>query len=252
MHVIKILLFRYDNHFIIKAIARRYGTAKISLLASTKEKYTRIKTPNFCIHDSYSHLSDKLETLASNLKDHGIENFRLVRKEFPDDIKFNACIQKLIYPYSYMDSFERFSEPIPEADKFYNDLSEEPIDEAEYARMRETCKIFDIKNLGQLHDLYLKIDVLILASVFEYYRKMALQEYGLDPAYYVSSPSFSFDAMLFKTDVELELIKDEEIYNFIESGMRGEYYKFDMNELFYQNIFISDYLLILNIYYRHP
>ena len=203
-------------------MARRYGTAKISLLANTKEKYTRIKTPKFFVHDSYSHLSDKLNNLANNLKDKGVEHFNLVRKEFPDHVKFNASIQKLVYPYSYMDSFDKFTEPIPGPDAFYNDLTDESIEPAEYERLLTTCEIFDISNLGQLHDLYLKIDVLILACVFEFYRKMGINEYGLDPAFYVSSPSFSFDAMLFKTGVELELIKDEEIYNFIDSGMRGQ------------------------------
>ena len=215
--------FRYDNHFIIKEIARRYGTAKISLLANTKEKYTRIKTPKFFIHDSFSHLSDSLDKLARNLKDKGTEYFSLVRNEFTDDIEFNACIQKLIYPYSYMDSFEKFSESIPSSETFYNDLLDKPIDDAEYDRLLDTCKIFNVRNLGQLHDLYLKIDVLILGSVFEFYRSMGMNEYGLDPAFYVSSPSFSFDAMLFKTGVELELIKDESIYNLFEAGMRGNY-----------------------------
>ena len=65
------------------------------------------------------------------------------------------------------------------------------------------------------------MDVLLLASCFEYYRSMGMKEYGLDPAFYVSSPSFSFDAMLLKTNVELELISDPTMYIFFELGLRG-------------------------------
>lgn len=50
---------------------------------------------------------------------------------------------------------------------------------------------------------------------------MAMSEYKLDPAFYVSSPSFSFDAMLLMTNIELDLIKDPTMYIFIELGLRG-------------------------------
>ena len=214
------MIFRYDNHFIIQELAKQCKTSNIELLANTKEIYVRIKTPKFLFHDSYSHLNDSLDNLAKNLKDKGSEYFTFVRDEFPDDTKFTACLQKLVYPYTYMNSFEKFAEAIPDESKFHNDLTNEPIDDIEYKRLKYVCKIFNIQTLGELHDLYLKIDVLILASVFEFYRKMGLDEYGLDPAFYVSAPSFSFDAMLFKTKVELELIKDEEMYNFFENGVR--------------------------------
>ena len=72
--------------------------------------------------------------------------------------------------------------------------------------------------LGQLHDLYLKIDVLILACVFEDYRRLGLEIFQLDPCYYVSSPSYSFDAMLWVTKVKLELLTDKEMYSFFEKG----------------------------------
>ena len=193
----------------------------MKLLATTKEKYSRIETPNHIFMDSFAHLPDSLAKLTLNLKDKGSEQFDLVRKEFPENSKFNVCLQKLIYPYTYMDSFEKFDEPIPGPEMFYNDLSDEHVSEDEYERLIKICKLFKINTLGELHDLYLKIDVLILGSVFEFYRNMALTQYGLDPVYYVSAPSFSFDAMLFKTKVELELLQDAEMYNFIESGMRG-------------------------------
>ena len=74
--------------------------------------------------------------------------------------------------------------------------------------------VFDIKNLGEYHDLYLKTDVLLLRDVFEKFINVCLEYYGLDPCHYFSSPSLAWDAMLKMTGVELKLIDDIE-------GMRG-------------------------------
>lgn len=201
---------------------RRYGDLCIDLVATTKEKFSKIKVgKRFIFLDSFSHLSMKLDKLAQNLKDKSVDHFPLIREEYPEDDKFKACLQKLIYPYAWVDDFDKFDHKIPSPDKFFNDLTGEDIPSGEYERLLGTCKLFNITTVGQLHDLYLKIDVLILASVFEFYRDMGMQEYGLDPAYYISAPAFSFDAMLFKTGVELELFDDESMYTFVERGMRG-------------------------------
>ena len=60
-----------------------------------------------------------------------------------------------------------------------------------------------------------------LAVVFEAHRSMGLNTYGLDPAYYVSSPQMSWDAMLKITGVSLELISDPSMFRMVDSGIRG-------------------------------
>ena len=82
-------------------------------------------------------------------------------------------------------------------------------------------KIFTIKKMGEHHDLYLKSDVLLLADVFESFRKTCLQYYKLDPCHYFISPGLSWDAMLKMTNIKLELMIDVDMYLFIEKGMRG-------------------------------
>lgn len=47
---------------------------------------------------------------------------------------------------------------------------------------------------------------------------MGLEMFAIDPAYYISSPSYSFDAMLHLTNVELELLTDKDMYEFFEKG----------------------------------
>ena len=61
---------------------------------------------------------------------------------------------------------------------------------------------FKCKTMGDYHKLYLKSDVLILADVFENFRKTGKEYYNLDRAH----PCFAWDAMLKMTDINLELI----------------------------------------------
>ena len=70
--------------------------------------------------------------------------------------------------------------------------------------------------MGDYHDLYL-----LLADVFEEFRKTCLRNYGLDPCHYFSSPGLSWDAMMKKTGVTPELITDIDMYQFVEKGIRG-------------------------------
>ena len=64
-------------------------------------------------------------------------------------------------------------------------------------------------------------DVLLLACVFEEFRKMSKANYGLDPAHYISAPQLSWDAMLHLTDCKLSLIQDKAMFEMIDGGIRG-------------------------------
>jgi hypothetical protein len=175
----------YDFHLIMQALADDTRVGTLEVIGNTTEKYTQIKTRAFVIRDSMSHLIGSLDSLASSLLQRGEQGFELVRNEFPKDDQFRCALKKLVYPYDYIDGFHRFEESTPEIEYFYNRLTDEELAEEEYNRLLRACKIFGIRNLGQLHDLYLKIDTLILACVFEDYRKLAMEMTGLDPAYYI-------------------------------------------------------------------
>ena len=58
----------------------------------------------------------------------------------------------------------------------------ESITDSDYNHAKQVCKAFQIKNFGEDHDLYPKNDTLLLADVFENFRKMCLEIYELDPA----------------------------------------------------------------------
>ena len=56
------------------------------------------------------------------------------------------------------------------------------ITDANYAHSKGVCKDFEIKNLGEYHDLYVQSDTLLLADVFEKFRNMCINIYQIDPS----------------------------------------------------------------------
>ena len=131
-------------------------------------------------------------------------------------------MRKGVYPYEYMDSWQCFGEPrLPPKEAFYSKLTDEHISVEDYTHAQKVWNAFDCRTLGDYTDLYCRTDVLLLADVFETFRKTCQKQYGLDPAHYYTSPGLSWDALLKKTRVELELLTDYDQHLFIEKGMRG-------------------------------
>ena len=100
-------------------------------------------------------------------------------------------------------------------------LKDSSISNEEYDRASKIWNLFEINNMGDYHDLYLKTDVLLLANMFEKFIKTCLTYYGLDLCHYFSSHGLSFYAILKMNRVKSELISNINIHLFIEKAMRG-------------------------------
>ena len=87
--------------------------------------------------------------------------------------------------------------------------------------LKKVWEAFEIKNVDDYHDLYVQCDTFLLADVFENFRNMCLNEYGLDPARFLSAPGLAWQACLKKTKVELELLTDIDMVLMVEKGTRG-------------------------------
>ena len=117
--------------------------------------------------------------------------------------KADLLSRKGVYPYDFMESFEKFEESLPEKDAFFfSKLNGCGISDEDYEHACRVWKEFGIKNMEEYHDLYLETDVLLLADVFENFRKVCEKQYELDPAHYYTTPGLAWDAMLKMTGGE--------------------------------------------------
>ena len=130
-------------------------------------------------------------------------------------------LRKGVYPYEYMDNWERFNETsLPSKESFYSNLNMGDVDDIDYRHGNNVFNKFKLNNLGDYHDLYVQSDTL-LADVFENFRDMCLKEYELDPAHFLSLPGLAWQACLKKTNIELELLTDCDMLLMVEEGIRG-------------------------------
>ena len=229
----------YDGHLIIQNAEKLSNKKKIDVIAQNSEKFINIGFDSLSVKDSFSFITASLDKLVSMtkydntdekdrrkwvLRENWQSNFRYSSKN--DIIKTEKCLdlltEKGVYPYDYMNAFDKFTdEQLPSKEQFYSRLTEEDITNDDYNKAKQVWKHFDIKNMGEYHDLYLKTDVLLLTDVFENFKDMCLSYYGLDPVYYYTLPNFAFDAMLKLTGIEIDLVYNQEMYEMIEAGLRG-------------------------------
>ena len=221
----------YDSHFIMQNIGQiakehTYTNKKgqnvemnINAIPNNMEKYMAFMLgTHLTFVDSFQFMSSSLDNLVKNLPD---EAFKCTKQKFKNE-QFNLMKQKGIYPYDFMDSFEKFNnKQLPNKDEFYSILNNESISDEDYQHAQNIWKTFKLKTMGEYHDLYLKSDVLLLADVFGNFRKTCMQYYKLDLCNNFTSPGLSWDAMLKMTNIKLELMTDIDIFQFIEKGMRG-------------------------------
>ena len=121
--------------------------------------------------------------------------------------KFILLLRKGVYPYEYMDNWERFDETsLPNKESFYSNLNMENIKDIDYRHGNNVFKRFKPNNVAEYHDLYVKSDTLLLADVFENFRNTCLKVYELDPAHFLSLPGLVWQACLKETQHKIRII----------------------------------------------
>ena len=231
-------LSEYDAHLFIKELAASSTDgAKMGAIAKNKEDYIsfsikvevdkyidkngieKSKEIELRFIDSFKFMSSSLDSLVNNLARGGGKFFGF--EEYNKN-QYKLLIQKGIYPYEYMTNWDKFKEmKLPPREAFYSKLNMVGVREEDYEHARRVWKEFGLKGLGEYHDLYLKTDVILLANVFEEFRKVCLKNYGLDPAHFYTAPGLAWKACLKKTRIRLELLLDPDMLLMSERGIRG-------------------------------
>ncbi|KAL4121528.1 hypothetical protein QTP88_014022 [Uroleucon formosanum] len=217
-------LSNYDSHFIITELG--YDTKTINVIPNSEEKFisfSKYISSTFTVRfiDTFRFMASSLSSLAENLITPGLENFRETAKHFTAG-DMPLVTRKGVYPYEYTDSWERLEDiTLPSKRSFYSTLTETGIRESEFDHAKEVWSHFNCRTLGDYSDLYLKIDVLLLADVFENFRNVCMKAYNLDPAHYFTAPGLSFDVMLKYTGQKLQFLDDYDMLLMFENGIRG-------------------------------
>ncbi|XP_060881580.1 uncharacterized protein LOC132953049 [Metopolophium dirhodum] len=206
-------LSKYDAHFIVTELG--YDKESITVIPNSEENYISFSKhvlPDFSVRflDSCRFMASSLADLAGNLitKPGDFEKFRETAKVFqPTDMPL--VTRKGVFPYEYTDKWSRLEETaLPPTHEFYSVLLEKHVTDEDYVHATEVWRHFKCPTLGDYSDLYLKVDVLLLANVMENFRDLCMSTYNFDPVYYYTAPGFTFDAMLRYTGVSLELLTD--------------------------------------------
>ena len=225
----------YDAHLFLRELSKH--TKGMDVIAKNTEDYIsfsikvevdkyinkdgseRMKEIKQRFIDSIKFMSSSLDSLVNNLAKGGHEFFGF---EFYKAHQRKLLIQKGIYPYEYMDSWEKFKETsLPSIDHFYSNLKMAEVSNSDYEHACSVWREFGIRNMGEYHDLYLRTDVILLANVFESFRRVCLENYGLDPSQFYTAPGLVWKACLKKTSIRLELLLDPDMLLMFERGIRG-------------------------------
>ena len=102
---------------------------KVNVIPQNMEKYLTLKLGQLKFIDSFQFTPQGLDKLAKTLED---DEFRYLSESCTSN-HFGLIRCKGVYPYDYMDSFDRFEETeLPSRDAFFSKLSGSPGTDSEY------------------------------------------------------------------------------------------------------------------------
>ena len=143
--------------------------------------------------DSLRFVASILDKLSTNLEIDQIINL----KKYYSGNQLSLLFRKGVYPYDYVDCMKQIDQTsLPSKEAFYSKLSDEGITGEDYQHAQTVSKELSIVSMKDYHNLYNLSDVLLLADVFEKFRNICMNHYGLNPAWNVSAPGLAWDAAL--------------------------------------------------------
>ena len=146
---------------------------------------------------------------------------KILKTGFPD--KWKYLTRKLAYPYEFFNCIEDYQKHFDSLKKedFFSTLKNNYPDDEEVEQTKEINKILDNKNGEKLTEIYLKSDVSLLACVFEKFIKVSVNEFSINPLYFVSLPGYTWQCGLKYTGINLQTLQDKDLILTLENNIRG-------------------------------
>jgi hypothetical protein len=236
----------YDVHHVCRMGLSAMKHWKVSVIPITFEKYLMLQA-NFALtpspHSSSSSSSSLSEKQKKKKKKHHygsltfIDSYQFLTSSlaklvaicpnmsYTQSLTYLSDSVKLgkgVFPYDYFSNTAVLEETsLPKREAFFDVLEERHLSEGDYARALLAWEEGKCTTLRDYLLLYLRLDVYQICDVFENFRHLSIREDGLDPVHYFSTPGLAWDACFQRTGVEIDLLLQEDQYQFFEKGCRG-------------------------------
>lgn len=222
----------YDSHFLVKnlhVVKERLNGYNFKVIASNTERFKKITIDMFEFMDSFAMLPSSLDSLVSSLRTESNCDFKILdqmpiwKEKNLDKQQFKQLLlRKGIFCYEWLSNVEKLKEKkLPKKKCFFSKLTNSGVTDEEYEYAKLVFKTFKCESMHDYLTLYQETDTYLLAEVLFSFRKEIFKDFELDAFQYLSLPQLSFDCMLKKTSVKLELLTDLDQVLFVESGLRG-------------------------------
>ena len=157
-----------------------------------------------------------LSELSKNLND---KDKFITKEHFPDN--FELLKYKAFFPYEWLTIKNIYNENLPSIENFYSSLKLDNVTKEDYDKTLEIYKKLKCKNIKEYLDIYLKLDICWQSDIFNVFRKFIWDKFEIDCSKYITSCSLSLDLMLKYTEVEIELIRNISIFDYVNSSIFG-------------------------------
>ena len=214
---------KYDNTIILKSLTEIYkDEMTINCIGNSSQCFKSIdfKFKNmkysFKLLDISNFIKGSLSELSKKLSD---EHKIITKRHFPNN--FKLLKKKSHFPYEWLTKENIYDKKLPSIEHFYSSLKLQNINREQYNETLRIYKELKCKNVKDYLEIYMKLNICLQADIFNVFRNIIWNQFGIDCCKYITSCSLSFDLMLKYTGVKIELFKDITMFDFTDSSIMG-------------------------------
>lgn len=211
----------YDLHLIVQNLTK---DMKVKVLSKNTEKFLSMTLGNNLVFlDSLNFINGSLASLTKDLLTKNDNNLSVFLQFLTSNKDKQILLhRKGVFPYEWLTDINLLKQrSLPDKTTFFDRLSQTEISDDDYNHANKVWSLFNCKTMKDYLELYLKLDVMLLAAVVESYRQTTYDHFKIDALHYVSSPSLCFDAMLKITGIQLETLPSVDMYLWFHKSIRG-------------------------------